>query len=168
MTQTVYTPQRPLDLVLLSPKGPLYRKRGGIFKRSLRYQPLTLTTLSALVPKSLPVNIRLIDESIEELPEDFTADLVAMTVITGMRRAPMNWRHRCGRKISPSCSAGRMSHCCRRRLCSTLIQSAPAIPSRAGRSLSVILWRVICSVNTVRARISRLISGLAVSGTRTV
>lgn len=83
MTQTVYTPQRPLDLVLLSPKGPLYRKRGGIFKRSLRYQPLTLTTLSALVPKSLPVNIRLIDESIEELPEDFTADLVAMTVITG-------------------------------------------------------------------------------------
>ncbi|HDU8646525.1 B12-binding domain-containing radical SAM protein [Morganella morganii] len=83
MTQTVYTPQRPLDLVLLSPKGPLYRKRGGIFKRSLRYQPLTLTTLSALVPKSLPVNIRLIDESIEELPENFTADLVAMTVITG-------------------------------------------------------------------------------------
>ncbi len=83
MTPTIYSPQRPLDLVLLSPKGPLYRKQGGIFKRSLRYQPLTLTTLAALVPKSLPVTIRLIDESIEELPDDFTADLVVMTVITG-------------------------------------------------------------------------------------
>ena len=39
-----------MKIALISPKGPLYRHRGGIFKRSLRYQPLTLTTLAALVP----------------------------------------------------------------------------------------------------------------------
>jgi hypothetical protein len=39
-----------MRIVLISPKGPLYRHRGGIFKRSLRYMPLTLTTLAALVP----------------------------------------------------------------------------------------------------------------------
>ena len=168
MTQTVYTPQRPLDLVLLSPKGPLYRKRGGIFKRSLRYQPLTLTTLSALVPKSLPVNIRLIDESIEELPEDFTADLVAMTVITGNAPRAYELAAQMRAKNIPVVLGGPHVTLLPQGRCSTPIRSAPAIPSRAGRSLSVILWRVICSVNTVRARISRLISGLAVSGTRTV
>ena len=41
---------RPLRITLVSPKGPLYRRRGGIFRKSLRYQPLTLTTLAALVP----------------------------------------------------------------------------------------------------------------------
>ena len=38
-----------LRLVLVSPKGPLYRK-SGIFKQSLRYMPLTLPTLAALIP----------------------------------------------------------------------------------------------------------------------
>ncbi|CBG88840.1 conserved hypothetical protein [Citrobacter rodentium ICC168] len=72
-----------MKLVLISPKGPLYRSRGGIFKRSLRYQPLTLTTLAALVPDTLPVDITLIDESISEIPADLEADLIGMTVITG-------------------------------------------------------------------------------------
>ena len=38
-----------LRIALISPKGPLYR-RSGIFRRSLRYLPLTLPTLAALVP----------------------------------------------------------------------------------------------------------------------
>ena len=38
-----------MRIALISPKGPLYRHRGGIFKKSLRYAPLTLTTLAALV-----------------------------------------------------------------------------------------------------------------------
>ena len=41
-----------MKVALLSPKGPLYRNRGGIFKKSLRYQPLTLTT-PLMVDKSL-------------------------------------------------------------------------------------------------------------------
>ncbi|MEK6753832.1 MAG: hypothetical protein AABZ00_16360 [Chloroflexota bacterium] len=36
-----------MKLVLISPKGPLYRHRGGIFKKNLRYAPLTLTTPAA-------------------------------------------------------------------------------------------------------------------------
>src|SRR5688572_12677399 len=71
-------------IVLVSPKGPLYRRRGGIWRRSLRYQPLTLTTLASLVPPELNANVRLIDEGIDEVdPARIDADLVGMTVITG-------------------------------------------------------------------------------------
>src|SRR3984957_6339883 len=73
----------PLRLALISPKRPLYRHRGGIFRKSLRYQPLTLTTLAALVPQELHAEITLIDEGIQEVPEDLDADLIGFTVITG-------------------------------------------------------------------------------------
>src|SRR3954470_19924445 len=43
-------PARGLRIHLVSPRGPLYRHRTGIWKRSLRYAPLTLTTLASLVP----------------------------------------------------------------------------------------------------------------------
>ncbi len=72
-----------MKIVLISPKGPLYRHKGGIFKRSLRYQPLTLTTLAALIPEELGAEVRLIDESIESVPENLDADIIGMTVITG-------------------------------------------------------------------------------------
>ncbi len=72
-----------LRLALVSPKGPLYRHRGGIFRKSLRYQPLTLTTLAALVPLELQAELILIDEGIQDVPEDLEADLVGLTVITG-------------------------------------------------------------------------------------
>jgi radical SAM superfamily enzyme YgiQ (UPF0313 family) len=75
--------RRPVRIVLISPKGPLYRHRGGIFRKSLRYQPLTLTTLAALVPPELDVELTLIDEGIEEVPRNLEADLVGLTVITG-------------------------------------------------------------------------------------
>ncbi len=72
-----------MKIVLISPKGPLYRYREGIFKKSLRYQPLTLTTLAALVPAELNAEVQLIDEGIETVPENLSADLIGMTVITG-------------------------------------------------------------------------------------
>jgi radical SAM superfamily enzyme YgiQ (UPF0313 family) len=72
-----------MKVVLLSPKGPLYRNRGGIFKKSLRYQPLTLTTLAALAPKDLDVEFHLIDEGIDDIPLDLEADLIGITIITG-------------------------------------------------------------------------------------
>jgi radical SAM superfamily enzyme YgiQ (UPF0313 family) len=75
-----------MKITLISPKGPLYRHRGGIFRRSLRYMPLTLTTLAALVPPELDAEIRLIDEGIEDvdpLLDTLDADLVGLTVITG-------------------------------------------------------------------------------------
>jgi len=75
-----------MKIVLISPKGPLYRYKGGLFKKSLRYQPLTLTTLAAYIPQELDVELELIDEGIQIIPENLEADLVAMTVITGTSR----------------------------------------------------------------------------------
>ncbi len=72
-----------MKIALISPKGPLYRHRGGIFRKSLRYQPLTLTTLAALIPPELNAQIELYDEGIEDVPETLDADLIGMTVITG-------------------------------------------------------------------------------------
>ena len=72
-----------MKIALISPKGPLYRHRGGIFRKSLRYQPLTLTTLVALAPAELSIEFELYDEGIEDVPPELEADLVGMTVITG-------------------------------------------------------------------------------------
>jgi radical SAM superfamily enzyme YgiQ (UPF0313 family) len=76
-----------LKIALISPAGPLYRHRGGIFSKSLRYSPLTLITLAAYVPPELNATVEIFDEGIQELPgrlgDGVEADLVAMTVITG-------------------------------------------------------------------------------------
>jgi radical SAM superfamily enzyme YgiQ (UPF0313 family) len=75
--------EHKLKIALVSPKGPLYRHRGGIWKKSLRYQPLTLTTLAALIPSEIPVDLQLLDEGIADVPLDLEADLIGVTVITG-------------------------------------------------------------------------------------
>ena len=72
-----------IRIALISPKGPLYRHRGGIFKKSLRYAPLTLPTLASLIPPDIEHQLVLIDEGIEAIPADLHADIVGMTVITG-------------------------------------------------------------------------------------
>jgi radical SAM superfamily enzyme YgiQ (UPF0313 family) len=72
-----------MKILLVSPKGPLYRHRGGIFGRSLRYKPLTLTTLAALVPAELQAELQLVDEGIQDVDTSLAADIVGMTVITG-------------------------------------------------------------------------------------
>lgn len=77
------TEEEQVKIVLISPKGPLYRHKGGIFRKSLRYQPLTLTTLAALIPEDLRAEVQLIDESIQEIPDVSHADIIGMTVITG-------------------------------------------------------------------------------------
>src|SRR5438876_4294638 len=76
-------PDRKIRIALISPKGPLYRHRGGIFRKSLRYQPLTLTTLAALVTPELDVELAPYDEGIEDVPEELDAELVGTTVISG-------------------------------------------------------------------------------------
>lgn len=75
-----------LRISLLSPKGPLYRHRGGIFRKSLRYPPLTLPTLAALIPEDIEHELTLYDEGVEEIPHDLDADIIGMTVITGTAR----------------------------------------------------------------------------------
>src|SRR5436190_17618290 len=79
-----YTQQRKLRILLLCPRGPLYRHRGGIWKKTMRYAPLTLTTLASLVPPEIPAEVRIIDEGVDEIDSDrINADLVGLTAITG-------------------------------------------------------------------------------------
>jgi radical SAM superfamily enzyme YgiQ (UPF0313 family) len=75
--------RRRFRLVLLSPKGPLYRHRGGVFRQNLRYMPLTLPTLAALIPPELEVELTCVDEGISDVDPALDADLVGITVITG-------------------------------------------------------------------------------------
>ncbi len=72
-----------LRIALISPRGPLYRHRTGLLRKSLRYAPLTLTTLAALVPAELKAEVTLYDEGIGELPEMLEADLIGISAITG-------------------------------------------------------------------------------------
>jgi radical SAM superfamily enzyme YgiQ (UPF0313 family) len=74
----------PLRIALLCPRGPLYRHRGGIWKRTMRYAPLTLTTLASLIPPEIPAEVALLDEGVDDIdPDAIEADLVGITVITG-------------------------------------------------------------------------------------
>ena len=73
-----------LRIVLLCPRGPLYRHRGGIWKKTMRYAPLTLTTLASLVPPEISAEVSIIDEGVDEIdPGHIEADLVGITAITG-------------------------------------------------------------------------------------
>src|SRR5262245_35573662 len=81
---TATSPSRPLRIVLLSPRGPLYRHRGGIWKKTMRYAPLTLTTLASLIPSDISSSVRLLDEGVDEIdPDRIEADLVGISAITG-------------------------------------------------------------------------------------
>src|SRR5579863_9044261 len=78
------SPSKKLRITLLSPRGPLYRHRGGIWKKTMRYAPLTLTTLASLVPPEISAEVSIIDEGVDEIdPGHIEADLVGITAITG-------------------------------------------------------------------------------------
>ncbi len=79
-----------MKIQLLSPAGEIHRNGSGIFKTALRYAPLTLTTLAALVPNELDAEITIQDEGVQPLDLDFEADIVGITAITGT--APRAYR----------------------------------------------------------------------------
>jgi radical SAM superfamily enzyme YgiQ (UPF0313 family) len=72
-----------VKIQLLSPAGEIHRNGTGIFKNSLRYAPLTLTTLAAMVPKELNAEVAIQDEGVQPLNLDLDADLIGITAITG-------------------------------------------------------------------------------------
>src|SRR5438270_3734429 len=72
-----------MKIQLLSPAGEIHRNTTGIFKTSLRYAPLTLTTLAALVPEELNAEVVIQDEGVQPLDLDFPPSLVGITAITG-------------------------------------------------------------------------------------
>jgi radical SAM superfamily enzyme YgiQ (UPF0313 family) len=65
----------------------MYRYKSGVFSHFLRYAPLNMVTLAALVPKDLKGTIRIYDESVEQLdPSEISADIVGLTGITGVSK----------------------------------------------------------------------------------
>src|SRR5262245_31803672 len=72
-----------MKIQLLLPAGEIHRNRTGIFKTALRYAPLTLSTLAALVPDDLGAEVTIQDEGVQPLDLNFNADLVAISCITG-------------------------------------------------------------------------------------
>lgn len=72
-----------MKILLIHPQNYLQRHETGIYGRSLRYAPLTMPTLKALIPSELSADVQIVDEMIEDLDFDTPADLVGITAITG-------------------------------------------------------------------------------------
>ncbi|HUJ71961.1 MAG TPA: radical SAM protein [Verrucomicrobiae bacterium] len=72
-----------MNILLVHPQNYLHRHSTGIYGRSLRYAPLTMPTLKALVPAELGARVRIVDEMVEDLDFATEADLVGITAITG-------------------------------------------------------------------------------------
>jgi radical SAM superfamily enzyme YgiQ (UPF0313 family) len=72
-----------MRILLIMPDAHMHKLRIGPFVRSMREAPLTLTTLAALIPNEPDIEVKLVDGSVDEIPMDFPADLVGISVITG-------------------------------------------------------------------------------------
>jgi radical SAM superfamily enzyme YgiQ (UPF0313 family) len=72
-----------VKILLIHPQNYLQRHSTGIYGRSLRYAPLTMPTLKALVPPELGAQVRIVDEMVEDVDFRTPADLVGITAITG-------------------------------------------------------------------------------------
>lgn len=72
-----------LNLLLIMPDAHMHTLRVGPFVRSMREMPLSICTLAALTPDYPDIHIKLIDGSVDQIPLDYDADLVAISVITG-------------------------------------------------------------------------------------
>jgi radical SAM superfamily enzyme YgiQ (UPF0313 family) len=77
-----------MRILMIMPDAHMHKLRLGPFVRSMREAPLTLTTLAALTPDA---EVTLIDESVDRVPPDFSADLVAISAITGCAPRAYMW-----------------------------------------------------------------------------
>src|SRR5581483_8008894 len=128
-----FNPSKKLRILLLSPRGPLYRHRGGIWKKSMRYAPLTLTTLASLVPEEINAEIRAIDEGIDQIePDKLDADLVGISAITGT--SPRSSES----ATSRLCWAAFIRRSCPTRLSRRPTPSSSVTPKNPGHSCSAI------------------------------
>jgi hypothetical protein len=76
-----------VKIVLILPRAGIYRYGTGAFSRFIRYSPMTLPTLAALVPEEIHAEIELYDEGAEKIGHrSITADIVGITGITGASR----------------------------------------------------------------------------------
>ena len=72
-----------MKVLLIHPQNYLQRHATGIYGRSLRYAPLTMPTLKALMPAEVQADVRVVDEMVADVDFATPADLVGITAITG-------------------------------------------------------------------------------------
>lgn len=72
-----------LKILLIMPDACMHKFIILGKRRSAREAPITLTTLAALTGNDSDLEYTLIDESVDDVPLDFPADLVGISVMTG-------------------------------------------------------------------------------------
>ncbi len=73
---------RPLRILLIHPQHAIQRVGTGVYKKHLRYAPITMPTLAAMIPPDVSATVRVIDEMVEPVDLEAEADLVGLTGIT--------------------------------------------------------------------------------------
>jgi radical SAM superfamily enzyme YgiQ (UPF0313 family) len=71
-----------MRILLIHTQHPIQRYGVGTYGRHLRYAPLTLPTLAALVPPDVPAEVRVVDEMVERVDLGARPHLVGLTAIT--------------------------------------------------------------------------------------
>jgi radical SAM superfamily enzyme YgiQ (UPF0313 family) len=80
-----------MKVLLIMPDSHMHVLRVGTFVRSMREAPLTLTTLAALVPEELDIDLTLVDETVSTVPADGRFDLVGISIMTGTAERGYAW-----------------------------------------------------------------------------
>ena len=113
-----------MKILLIHPQNYLQRHSTGIYGRSLRYAPLTMPTLKALVPPELSAQVRIVDEMVEDLDFSTTADLVGITAITGTARRAFEIANRFRASGAKVVLGGVHPTLCTARIISQLLEAA--------------------------------------------
>lgn len=71
-----------MRILLIHAQHAIQRVGVGHYKKYLRYAPLTMPTLAAMIPDDVPATVRVIDEMVEPVDLNAEADLVGLTGIT--------------------------------------------------------------------------------------
>lgn len=72
-----------MKILLIMADAQMHKLHVGKHVRSFREAPLSLTTLAALTGDDPEIEYRLVDESVDQVPLDYPADLVGISVLTG-------------------------------------------------------------------------------------
>jgi len=75
-----------MRVLLLMADAQMHKFHIGSHVRSAREAPLSLSTLAALTPDRPDIEYTLVDESVDQVPLDFPADLVGISALTGTAR----------------------------------------------------------------------------------
>ncbi|MDP6045065.1 MAG: cobalamin-dependent protein, partial [Phycisphaerae bacterium] len=80
-----------MKILLIMPDSHMHVLRVGSFVRSMREAPLTLTTLAALAPTDLDIDITLVDETVSKVPAGDQFDLIGISIMTGTANRGYAW-----------------------------------------------------------------------------